>query len=394
MPAAGGLRVAGVRTLDGRERDIAVADGLIAAAPRGHEPTIDGRGLIALPRLADIHVHLDKTLLGEPWIPHVPANEIDERAALERELLASGRVAPLAVRAGRLIDLGLRHGTTLLQSHVDLEDDAGLARVEILLELAAARRAEVDIALVAFPQGGVVRNRRTAAALDRALALGAEAVGGLDPAVHDGDRDGQLDVIFALAEKHGCRVDVHLHEPGSTGTTTMRAIAERARALGLHGRCAVSHGYALAQVDARDLTRTASALSEADVAVVTSVPGDGRLPPLDRLRELGVRVVAASDNIRDSWSPYGDGDPLARARLAAYCSNWRTDAELARAFPLVTHNPAAVLGRPRADLRAGDPADFTLVPAGSHGELLVGAPERRTVVRAGAVVVRDGQLVP
>lgn len=387
------LVVKGAHDTAGGTGDIAVDAGVIAdSAPEGAQ-IIDGRGLLALPRLADIHVHLDKTLLGEPWIPHYPTDSLDERSQLEHDLLEGDTIAPLVERATRLIRLAVGNGTTLLQSHVDVVDSGGVGRVEILLALARQCADIVDLALVAFPQQGLIRDRATRRALDAALALGAEAVGGIDPAVFDGDRDGQLDQIFELAQQHGCRVDVHVHEPGEIGTATIRAIAERARALGLAGRCAVSHGYALSQVDDRELGRTGTAMAEAGVSIISSVPGDGRLPPLDRLRELGVNAVVASDNIRDSWSPYGNADQIGRAALAAYCSNWRSDPQLGEALRLVTTNPAAATGRPTALLRLGDPADFTLVRAENVSDALVRRPRERTVIRSGRVIARDGALV-
>lgn len=104
-------------------------------------------------------------------------------------------------------------------------------------------------------------------------------------------------------------------------------------------------------------------------------------------------VAAASDHVRDAWSPFGPADPLERAALAAYLVGWRTDADLTGALDLVTSAPAAVLGAPAALLRPGDPADFTLVPASGVPEAVVERPLDRLVVRAGRVVVRGGMLV-
>jgi cytosine/creatinine deaminase len=388
----GSLIVRGVRDPDGRARDLAVADGRISEVwPVGAEE-IDGEGWVALPRLADVHVHLDKTLFGERWFPHRRADTLDARVRTERELLDSCLVAPLAVRAGRLIEHAVSKGTTLLQSHVDVVDTGGVEHIETLLRVAEHYSDVVDVALVAFPQAGLLTSRGSRDALDAALALGAEAVGGLDPLAFDGDREGHLDAVFELAERHECRVDVHLHEPGLMGTATIRAIADRARVLGLSGRCAVSHGYALAQVDDAELGLTGTAMAEAGIALVTSVPGDGRLPPLRHLRELGVNAVVASDNVRDCWSPFGDADQVARAALAAYCSNWREDSDLAEALRLVTANPATAIGRPQALLRPGDGADFTLVRGENLSDALVTAPTERTVVRRGRVVARSGRI--
>jgi cytosine/creatinine deaminase len=384
--------VRGVRDPSGRSRDIAVSDGYIAErAPAGADE-LQGEGFVVLPRLADCHVHLDKTLLGECWFPHRPADALRQRVSMERELLESDSVAPLGVRASRLLERAVTCGTTLLQSHVDVEDANSVRRVETLLSVAEQYAELIEVALVAFPQAGLLGSADSRRALDAALALGAEAVGGLDPMALDGDRRTHLDAVFALAERHASRVDVHLHEPETMGTASIRAIAERARALGMEGRCAVSHGYALAQVDESELGATANAMAEAGVSLITSVPGDGRLPPLRRLRELGVNAIVASDNIRDCWSPFGNGDLVARAGLAAYCSNWREDGEVAEALPLVSSNPAAALGRPPSGLRTGEPADFTLLPAENLAEALVTAPGERIVVRAGQVIARDGRL--
>ena len=48
---------------------------------------------------------------------------------------------------------------------------------------------------------------------------------------------------------------------------------------------------------------------------MTNGPGPVPMPPVRRLVAAGVRVFAGSDNIRDAWSPLGDGDMLARAML-------------------------------------------------------------------------------
>jgi len=59
---------------DGRRADIALAGGKIAAiadAGAAHQaPTLDLQGALVLPGLVDGHLHLDKTLLGLPWMGH------------------------------------------------------------------------------------------------------------------------------------------------------------------------------------------------------------------------------------------------------------------------------------------------------------------------------------
>ena len=74
--------------------------------------------------------------------------------------------------------------------------------------------------------------------LDAAIAEGADLLGGLDPVGIDGDLDGHLDPIFAIAERRGVGIDIHLHDGGEGGIAQIRAIAERTRAAGLQGKVA------------------------------------------------------------------------------------------------------------------------------------------------------------
>jgi len=54
--------------------------------------------------------------------------------------------------------------------------------------------------------------------MEQAVKEGAEVVGGLDPVGIDRDPKGQLDAIFAIAGKHGCEIDIHLHDLGEMGS--------------------------------------------------------------------------------------------------------------------------------------------------------------------------------
>ena len=80
-----------------------------------------------------------------------------------------------------------------------------------------ALAGRVDIQIVAFPQSGLLIRPGTAELLDRALAAGADVLGGLDPCAIDRDPARSLDLLFDLAERHGKPLDIHLHEPGELG---------------------------------------------------------------------------------------------------------------------------------------------------------------------------------
>jgi cytosine/creatinine deaminase len=140
--------------------------------------------------------------------------------------------------------------------------------------------------------------------------------------------------------------------------------------------------------------RTADLLAETGVAIMSHGPGGATIPPLKLLREHGVRVFGGSDNIRDAWSPFGNGDMLERAMMIGYRANFRHDEELALAFDMVTQTAAEVLGIADYGITTGGPADFVVVQAGSVAEAVATRPRRKLVIKAGRIVAKDGVLVP
>ena len=379
---------------DGTAADVELAGGRIAAlhAPGGADGSgerIDLAGALLLPAFVDGHIHLDKTHWGAPRLPHVEGQGVRERIAAER--VVRHRVgAPIEARASALIRTLIANGTTRARSHVDIDNDVGLANLEAVLKAREAFREWIDIELVAFPQSGVVTEKGASGLLGSALMAGADLVGGLDPAGFDNDVKGQLDIIFGLAEALGKGIDIHLHDGGETGAAELRDIAERTVAAGLQGHVAVSHAFALGSVAPEAFDKTAAALARAQVAIMTSCPSTVPVPPVKALRERGVTVFAGSDNIRDCWSPFGDGDMLDRAAIIAERHEMLTESGLDEAFALVTSEADKALGRPRRDIRPGAVADLVAVEAASVADALIERPPRRLVIRAGRVAAERG----
>lgn len=374
--------------------DIRVHDGRIAAVlphaaaaasggPQG--PGIDGAGDLALPAFIDGHLHLDKSFLGAEWIAHQGADDVASRIRAERQLRGDVSL-PLAQRARYLAETVLGFGTTGIRSHVDIDGASRLGHVETLLALRAEMAALLDIQLVAFPQSGLFAEASVLPDMAAAAGLGVDVIGGLDPALIDGDATASLDATFGLADRQGLPVDIHLHERGAIGLASLNGICDRARALGLQGRVTISHGFCLADLDSDAVIRVAETLRTAGVSVMTSAPGPGHLLPVAQLVAEGVQVCAGSDNIRDAWAPFGNGDMLDRARLLAYRGDFRSDALLRLAFDCVTRRPAEALGFAPRRLHEGDLADVVLIRTDSIQEAVCDVPVDRRVLRRGRLV--------
>ena len=382
---------------DGTTRDIDIEGGRISALlPFSGKADRDGDvldldGALLLPPLVDGHIHLDKTLLGLPWVPNRAGDTVASRIEAERGVRA-GRSVSEEETGANLVRQVMASGSLHLRTHVDIDNQLGLKNLHAILKVRERFRDLVSIQIVAFPQSGITRSPGTAALLDTAIAEGADLVGGLDPVGIDGDLDGHLDTVFGIAGRRGAGVDIHLHDGGEGGIAQLLAIAARTKAAGMKGRVAVSHAFALGSVPTDSAARAADLLADAGVAIMSHGPGAAAIPPLKLLRAHGVEVFGGSDNIRDAWSPFGNGDMLERAMMIGYRANFRRDEELALAFDMVTAAAARVLGFEAYGIAVGAPADFVVVDASSVAEAVATRPKRKLVISKGRVIARDGVL--
>lgn len=384
---------------DGKRADIALRDGRIAAisptgtntdAPAPDLPTLDLGGALLLPALCDGHLHLDKTLLGLPWMGHAAAPNRMSRIETDKKILPH---LPLGTeeRAANLIKRCAAHGSGHLRTHVDIDLEGGLSKLEGVLAARDACRDYATVEIVAFPQSGVMRRPGTLDLIDRAMRAGADLVGGIDPLEIDRDPKGQLDGIFAIAARRGRGLDIHLHEPGEMGLFNVQEICARTRAAGLGNRVTISHGFCLGDVAESKQRATADLMAESGVMLVTHGAAGLSLPPIALLRDAGVTVFAGNDDVRDTWSPYGTGDVLARAALIGWRADFRRDDQVMIAWDLVTGAAARAMGIEEYGLAVGRPADFFTIDAGCVAEALSGHPTRGLVFHRGRIVAEGGK---
>lgn len=384
------------RLADGRLVDIGVTGGRIAAIGEDLAPalsdsasTLDISGDLVLPGLVDGHMHLDKTLTGLPWMGHTAGPTRMSRIETDKKILP---YLPLSTeeRAGNLLRECVARGTTYLRTHVDIDLENGLAKLEGVLAAGERYRDRVTMQIVAFPQSGVMRCPGVLDLLDAAMRSGANLVGGIDPLEIDRDPKGRLDGIFAIAERYGVDLDIHLHEPGEMGLFNVQEICARTRALGLGGKVTISHGFCLGGITERKAAEAAALMAEAGVALVTHGAGGLIMPPIEMLRIAGVLVFAGNDDIRDTWSPYGTADLLERATIIGRKGDFRRDEQVEVTFDLVSVAGAKALGIADYGVTVGSPATLFTLEASCVAEAVAAHPARKLVLFDGKVVARNG----
>ena len=384
---------------DGLLHDVTVEQGQITSIePAGSNAAsasiVDIAGDMLVPGFVEGHIHLDTSFYGDTWMPHRPCTngfDVHERVAFQTENVAIA--APMDKRARDQLDLCIGNGTLHMRSHVMVDGSVGLKSLETILAVREDYKDIIDIQLVAFPQSGILKSPGTPELLDEAIKLGADLVGGLDPASFDRDVNGHLDVVFGVAENHGVDVDIHLHDAGSMGAFTIEEICARTVALGMQGHVAISHAYGLGDLPRDAARKIAATIARSGVSIMTNAPGNHTFPPVALLRQEGVTVFSGSDNIRDSWWPYGDGDMLHRAEIIGYRSGFYTDEELKAAFEIVTSEGAKALRLNNYGIQLGSRADFVTFSATCIPEAVVAFPKNRKVFKGGKMVAEGNKKI-
>lgn len=389
--------LANVRPLGLEAVDLVLEDGLIAdIVPTGTtipdaNLLLDAHGLLALPGFVNAHAHVDKSWWGMPWVSYGGEATTQGRIAHERAERDGYGIPSLDATVAVLREF-LRHGTTAVRSHVDVDLGVGLRGLEIVRQAVAELGDAVEVEIVAFPQDGVLRRPGVLKLLDKAAAAGATSIGGLDPASIDRDPVGQLDALFEVATRRGVGLDIHLHDGGELGAFQFELIIERTLATGMQGQVNVSHGFALGDVSPARQAELVARLGEADISW-TSVAPVGTSPlPWRAMLEAGVNIGLGTDGIRDLWAPFGDGDMLKIALGFARLHRLRTDEDLTRAVELATSLAAPFVHRERHGLEVGSRADIVLVDAQNVPDALVRTPPREFVLAGGRPVVENGRL--
>lgn len=388
------LLLRNVRPMGGAPADLLIRAGKIAeVGPALTAPGIateDGGGAIAIPGLVEAHTHLDKTVMGMGWYENAVGTDL--RAMIDNERAARTTLGLDPHRQSMRHALALiGAGTTHIRSHVDIDTDHGLAMLRGVLETREALAGQVEIEIVAFPQSGLMIRPGTAELLDAALSEGADLVGGLDPCGIDRDPKGHLDTIFAVADKHGKGIDIHLHEAGDLGAFSLDLILERTRALGMRGKVAVSHAFCLGMNDWPRTDSMLAALADQDVAILTTGAPSREVPQVKRLVAAGVRMGAGCDGVRDTWNPWNRPDMLDRARIVALRNNLRADADVELALAVCSTGGAAVMGVQDYGLTPGCTADLTLLSGRTLAEAVADGAPRPLTVKSGRVTARNGQ---
>ncbi|MGL4585163.1 MAG: amidohydrolase [Flavobacterium sp.] len=379
--------------------DLHIANGMIVsidiAGTKSHDiPKIDGGKFLLLPGFRDMHIHIDKTFYGERWYgEHKPGRTVKDMIDLERRIIP-GLLVKSVEKAEMAIDLMNSQGTYFARCQTNIDPTSGLKSLENLKIALENKKNVIGSEIVAFPQHGIVYSD-SEALLKEAAQLGVDFIGGLDPTTVDGNMEKSLDIMIQVALDYNKGIDIHLHEGAKTGIPAIQYILKQVEAnKALQGRTYISHGFALGQIEAKELAILSEQMSAYGVGVISTVPLGRSMMPIPTFYKHKVGVMTGTDSIVDHWQPFGSCDMLEKAKHCAELYGWTDELRLSRALQIATKDQILPLNEngERQWPKVGDSADFVLVKASCSAEAVARTPDREATFYKGNKVYTRGTV--
>ena len=386
--------------------DMGITNGRIAEVTEhliGEATTeVDAAGNLVLPTYVNGHIHLDKCFLQEQMRPNKDYT-FGECLELTWEHKAGYTTEDILQRAGRAIQEGILHGTTVFRAFADVDSIGQLRGLEGLLALRERWRGVVHIEVVAFPQEGIIRDPGTAELMEEAMRLGADVVGGLPWfEMLDEDARAHIDFCFALAKRYDKDIHMLVDDTDNPLSRSLEYLAVKTLREGYQGRVSASHCGALAAYNEVHAHKVMDVLKQAHVSISSnahiSLVVQGRYDQepvrrgITRLKQLwrhGINVFSSQDDVADPFYPFGRNDQQEVVAYLCHTAHMTAPSEIEAAFDFVTYNAARALRLPDYGLEPGCKADLNVLAASTTREALRLQQPPRWVMRGGNVLARN-----
>lgn len=381
-------------------KDIAIDGGkIVEISPQitaTADRTIDANGRVLIPGLVESHIHLDKALIAD--------REPNKSGTLQEAIQVTAKLKPtfteedVYTRAKKALEMIIRRGVTTVRTHSEFDPSQGFTGFKTILRLKEEYKDLVDMQVVAFPQEGIFKALGTEQMMYEAMDMGADVVGGIP--YNDAPANEHIDLIFEIAKKYGKDVDLHQDFSDEADSMSIIYLCEKTIAEGYQGRVSVGHLTALHALPEAELQPILELMAKAQISVMALPATDLHLgarkdtynvrravTPIRKLRDAGVNVCLATNNIRNAFTPYGNGDLFQIAMLAIPVAHLGGADDLPTVLPMITENPAKALHLKGYGIAVGNQADLVLLDTKVKADAIIDIPERCFVIKNGRITV-------
>ncbi|MFC0276835.1 amidohydrolase family protein [Enterococcus devriesei] len=382
-------------------QDIAIDQGkIVEIAPEikdSAKEVIEANGRVLIPGLVESHIHLDKALIAD--------REPNKSGTLKEAIQVTAKLKPtfteedVYTRAKQALEMIIRRGATTVRTHSEFDPAQGFTGFNMIMKLKEEYKDLIDMQVVAFPQEGIFKAPGTDKMMYEAMEMGADVVGGIP--YNDAPANDHIDLIFEIAKKYDKDIDLHQDFADEADNTSIEYLCEKTIEEGYQGRVSVGHLTALHAMPKEQLDRVIKKMAEAKINVMPLPATDLHLgarkdeynvrravTPIRKLRDGGVNICLATNNIRNAFTPYGNGDLFQIAMLAVPVGHLGGADDLPTVLPMITENPAKALGLTDYGISVGKKADLVLLDTKVKADAVIDIPERLYVIKNGRITVK------
>lgn len=386
--------------------DIAIEAGKISKIAPSIEGdairVIDAEGRVVIPGLVESHIHLDKALIASRK-PN-KSGTLKEAIEVTAELKPTFTKEDIYDRAKKVLDMIIPNGVTTIRTHSEFDPAQGFTGFEVILKLKEEYKKLVDIQVVAFPQEGIFKAPGTEAMMHQAMEMGADVVGGIP--YNDAPANDHIDLIFEIAKKYDKDIDLHQDFADEADHMSIEYLCQKIIDEGYQGRVSVGHLTALHALPEEKLTPILELMAKAEISVMALPATDLHLgarndeynvrravTPIRKLRDAGVNVCIATNNIRNAFTPYGNGDIFQTAMIAIPVAHLGGADDLPTVLPMITENPAKALKLDGYGIGEGNKANLVILDTKVVNDAIIDIPTRLFVIKDGRVTVETTKTV-
>ena len=383
--------------------DIGIKDGQIAAiSPNLQESAgeeLDLEGKLISPPFVESHIHLDSVLTaGEPrWNQ---SGTLFEGIQIWGDRKQKISLEEVKNRALTMLKEQAAQGILFVRTHADVSE-LQLIALQGLLELRDEVKDWMTLQVVAFPQDGIYSHSQNEILLEKALDMGADAVGGIphyELTREDGVRSVQR--IFELAEKYNCLIDIHCDEIDDEQSRFLEVIVAWAIRTQIGSRVTASHTTAFGSYNNAYAFKLMGFIERAQINFIANplinITLQGRTDTypkrrgVTRVKELwqnGLNVSFGHDCVQDPWYSLGTGSMLDVAHMGVHVSQMTGREEVNACYEMVTRNGAKTLHlEEKYGVEVGKPASLIVLDARDYYDAIRTRNKPRYIISQGKII--------
>lgn len=359
-----------------------------------------------IPCTVDLHTHIDKTFV----VQETGAANGDLFSAIQQ--MGVHRVTwtetVIYERMTRALAQAYNSGARAMRTHIDWPSKDSPIALKVFERVRGEWRGKVTLQCVSLVPLDLFDNAfdsedigLSVGVADQCcdLALGERVL--LGAFVYRNERIyDKLQRVFDLALRNGVGIDFHVDEGLDTDARGLHAIAELTIKNNMQGFVTCGHACSLAMQNNDQANDTLKLCAQAGIHLVALpttnlyLQGAWNRTPIERgitriheAQNLGVNTSIATDNVADSFYPYGSYDLVDTFCLGIQIAHLHPADQW---LSTITTNPALAMRLPwDGMICVGCPADLILLPANNAWDLL--SPDCRNIAKRS--VIRDGKPI-